>query len=330
MLPAEPDPDSKTHFITNLNHNVLRDDSISLTAPNGLLNTSTGTSIDQTPNIIVSVADAVISFGAMGGGGVGQAGLMTEGASPTTPPSCLVDSWSTIFDPTNATETQKAITGLAGKTMNLALSVDFTPPSAIPAPTGSDISGLVYRPLTSARITVGPASTATSAANTCQLQSGTVSQSIVALVPDSNVAYVVPETAGYFSTSTFNLGFSNGTLVSDTISRPSELLGIARIPGQIANDIIAIPTQILQLKYNYDSQATALVNQQATLKAAEIQQAATISTALTAVKNAQTALLQADINQPAAVASARTALIQAESGLEKAVQVANPAATTSP
>lgn len=325
VLPPAPDTTDGTHYLANLHHNILRDDSLSLTAPNGLLSTSSGTSIDQTPNIILSIADAVISFGALGVVPTGAANIITESSTPPAADTCAVDSWSVIFDPTSNDETAKAENELAKHTKNLSLSVAFKAPSAIPTPTGSSISGLVYRPLTSARITVGPSAKANAADNYCHLETGTASQSIVAIVPDSNVAYVIPQEASYFNTSTFNLGFNNGTLVSYSGGKPSEVLGVARIPGQIAKDLISIPTEILQLKYNYDSQATAVVNQEATLKAAEIQQAATISSALTAVKNAQTALLQADINQPTAVANAKSALVQAQTGLENAMEAAKAA-----
>jgi hypothetical protein len=114
-------------------------------------------------------------------------------------------------------------------------------------------------------------------------------------------------------------------LTQYTTHQPSEIAAVAGIPITIARSIISIPAQILQLRVNYDTQATALVNANTALLQAQLSQPVAIVNAKTALQNAQNALMAAELaeqttslNGRAAIASARAALLEAMAALEKA------------
>ncbi|KVN59748.1 hypothetical protein WM03_24700 [Burkholderia ubonensis] len=121
-------------------------------------------------------------------------------------------------------------------------------------------------------------------------------------------------------------------LTDYSMQRPSEIAAVAGIPVRIANDIMTIPTQLLQLRVNQDTAAVAKVNGDAAVKAAQIQQAATLSNAETAVVNAQTALATARIGSPTSIANAQTGLVNALDQLRaaRAKAASNSAAASSP
>jgi hypothetical protein len=306
VLPVVPDPDPKAHFITNLAHTALRNDSLNVGVSNGLLNSAAATSADQTPSIITTLANTAITFAAIAGTG-GTAGPVAPPAAPGAPgappppppPPCPQDSWSVIFDPVNSAEAAAAKAALAAHTQNIVLRADGAAPPAISIapPTGPQVSGLVYRAMTATTLTVGPNTVQTPP---CPLLNPPAAQSIVAVVLDSNTAYLVPAHAGAFTTSTFNFGFTNGTLTAYSNQQPSEIAAVAGIPLNIAQSVMSIPTQILQLRVNYDTAATALVNAKSQLSVAQ-------TSALTAAANAQTQLVQAESALTQAQASAAAA-----------------------
>jgi hypothetical protein len=335
VLPPVPDPDPRAHFVANLSHMTSRNDNLNIGVTNGLLNNATATSADQTPNIIMTVANTAITLAALGGGVPigGAVGAMAAPAHAAPPPStCYADSWSTIFDPISATEVQAAESAFATRTENFSLQVtgpatSATAPLAIDPPKGPGVPGLIYRTMTTATLTLGPAGNTTAPApgNPCPLQAPPAAQSVVAVVPETSTAFLVPARAGAFTTSTFNFGFTNGTLTTYGVQLPSEIAAVAGIPLNIAQSLLSIPAQILQLRVNYDTQATALVNARTQLYQAQVNNSAAVVVAQTQLIQAQTALAQARIGEPTAILTAQTALFKAMQALQSA---ATPPATT--
>jgi hypothetical protein len=184
------------------------------------------------------------------------------------------------------------------------------------------VGGLVYRIATPVVITAKATLGAMSADNPCALAAIPTAQSLSAVVPDSNTQFLFSSNAGAFTTTNLTFGFSSGMLTDYSAQRPSEVNAVAGLPVRIINDIMTIPTQLVQARVNYDTQATALVNGNTAVKQAQIQQANTLTNAQAAVVNARTALMQAQIGQPAAIANAQAALIQAQQALQKAIAAA--------
>lgn len=321
VLPVVPDPDPKAHFVTNLNHSPLRNDSLNVGVSNGLLNSATATSADQTPQILLTLANTAITFASI----LGTGGALPLGggraAREVALSLCRQDSWSVIFDPLNKAEIDAVIDELSMRTQNIILKTytPDVPALSIAPPTTPQVTGLVYRAMTARTLTLAPS---TMPSPGCPLVNPTPAQSIVAVVPDTNTAYVVPARAGAFTTSSFNLAFTNGTLTSYSNQQPSEIAAAVGIPLAIANSLMTIPTSILRLRVDYDSTATALVNQRSALSVAQ-------TNALTAAANAQTQLVQAQSSltqaQAAAAAAGPTgqaAVVNAQTNLIKALTTA--------
>jgi hypothetical protein len=386
VLPVVADPSAR--YIGNLAHNWTRDDNMKLSIVKGLLNTSTVTSTDQTPNIIVTLADTAITFAT----GLPLHGLALAPASP-----CDAFSYAWIFDPFDTTTVGKINTQLAAKQASFHVDVNSgtPPPENAPPPQTrpTSVAGLVYRTATPVVIRIvkndqdtasqtvqttqdtsvhdapaqaaAPASgaSAPTVANnppgdaphptgtqaqeadakkdakngapiavTCALASSPPAQAWQTIVPDTRTQYVVSSKAGAFTTTTLTFGFSDGMFTDYTMQRPSEIAAVAGIPVRIASDIMTIPTQLLQLKVNYDTASVARINGDASAKSAQIQQTATLANAETAVVTAQTALASARIGEPTSIANAQAVLVKALDQLRaaRATAASNSAAASAP
>jgi len=333
VLPPIPDPDLRAHFIANLAHMPTRNDSLNLSVSNGLLNSAAVTSADQTPNIIITAANTAITLATMGAGGGPFAAMIIKPQAVLATSACTPDNWSTVFDPVNFNEVTIATQTFASKTQNMKLEADIAKlpaaPPAINPPGGSSVAGLAYRTMTATTITLVSQGNTTAPApgNSCPLQSPPSAQSVVAVVPDTTTAFLVPAQAGAFTASTFNFGFTNGSLTTYGNQQPSEIAAVVGIPLSIAQSLLSIPAQILQLKVNYDTQATALVNARTQFNQSQANASAAMITAQTQLIQAQTALAQAQIGGPTAIVTAQTALLKAIQALQAAAAAQTAAPT---
>ena len=277
VLPIAPDPTAR--YVSDLIHDDTRDDTLNISVVNGLLTSTTLTSTDQTPNIIVTLADTVITLVAMAGGVPVPAASRT---APLLPPTDCEYSIAEVFDPLNKEQVDNINMSL--KTVGARVEVGdsaLVDPSQQPVPPNqgtsskeTNLPGLVYRVATPVALQISSDPTPNLPLPTkdtpvqCELASPITAQSITAVVPDTRSRYVVSSTAGPFTTTNLTFGFSSGLLTNYSVQRPSEVAAIAGIPLRIANDIMQIPTQLLQARFNFDTQATALVNAQGALKRA--------------------------------------------------------------
>jgi hypothetical protein len=324
LLPIAPDPTAR--YVSDLDHELSRDDTLKLSVINGLLSSTTLTSTDQTPNLIVQTADTVITALAMAGGGI------PKPQAPTIHPTDCSYSISEVFDPLNRTQVDnvnKALQSAGAQVLvavpSLSDATQLPADQGLPPATGT-VAGIVYRVATPVVVQIAPNSLP--GGLRCELATPSVAaQSITAIVPDTRSRYFVSSQAGPFTTTNLTFGFSSGLLTDYSVQRPSELAAVVGIPVTIANHIMQIPAQVIQARVNYDTQATALVNAQTTLKKAQIEQSASLASAMADVVNAQAALKEAEINKPASVIKAETALVQAQEALQKAIQSASSAAS---
>ncbi|WP_345816674.1 hypothetical protein AAGS40_27235 (plasmid) [Paraburkholderia sp. PREW-6R] len=397
--------DPNARYIGNLNHNWTRDDNMKLSIVKGLLNTSTVTSTDQTPSIIVTLADTAITLGT----GLVGAPIPEPAKAAAAVQNCDPFSYAWVFDPRNKEAVDQARQQLtdAGASFNIVVSPDPEARKIPPTPASTQptqIAGLAYRaampvivtivkpkadpgaPDTPSKVAPTPPHPADPAgannspkpvpapalgvgampnpkvqpgvnphapakpianndakkdanakapngvAGTCTLVSSPPAQAWQIIVPDSTTQYVATSKAGAFTTTTLTYGFTDGMLTDYTMQRPSEVAAIAGIPVRIANDIMTIPTQLLQMRVNYDTASVARINGDVAVKSAQIQQAATLANAETAVVNAQTALSSARIGSSTSIANAQTGLVNALEQLRaaRASAASNTSAATSP
>lgn len=257
-MPAVPDPNFA--YIAQLDHSEFRSDDLKIvTTAEGLLTSVDMSSEDKIGEIITNLAKVVIA--------VKKLGAVRSGFQPKyldqdpAPPPCPTIDGEIIFDPTSTAEVGQAQT-LAGKA-DMTLTVHST--SAISTPTATKIpadnkkiesvnapkahDGLVYRRAIPYKFVIA------------DKQQNTIKSAQVTLPNGGPLAYV-PMTAGPFVKTERNVTFSNGMLLSNKETRPSGVLAFTRIPLDILEALIALPTEILQLKFDISSKESALLQKE--------------------------------------------------------------------
>lgn len=86
----------------------------------------------------------------------------------------------------------------------------------------------------------------------------TPSTSFSCLMPDSSLLVKIPVTRAFFVKKTSLPKFSNGILIENYISKPSELEGFVSIPINILKAIVSIPAQLFQFRITRNNQEAAL------------------------------------------------------------------------
>jgi hypothetical protein len=278
--------DPRERYIANQNHWWTRDDNLNLKVSGGLLSSIATVSTDQTPQILVKLAQIAAIVAGVGSSPTSSLPRSTF-MGPMIPRNlhnCDPYQFSWVFDPTNNEEIQNALLKLSSKTNSFILDIDGTHCTinencGFPATGERDyekddlfniknmknasvkyIDGLAYRTQKSVTVTVAaPNLYADAVPATCSANTSVSDiQSFVAVFPDSSQTFILPSVAGPFTTSTSNFVFENGMPSQYTLDRPSEINAALSIPLDIAKAIISAPTELVKLKLDYSSQANAL------------------------------------------------------------------------
>lgn len=263
-------PDSSRRFIADLNHRLSRDDKLKVTVVNGMLSTGNVTSQDQTASILLNLVQAAAGFKTPG------ASTMAKAFPMIAKPECTQYSYSTVFDPTDPVDRNRALSEFQAETSSVLLSIDNAsckkPSNAKDgwACTGAADNGvtrystapagLVYRVPKAVRIAVKPNPDRQSTSCTAPVSAQASSQ--VFVVPDSTQEFLMGSAAGPFTKNTFDFAFKDGMPTELSMDKPSELLSISALPLDILKAIISVPASIIKLRVDHDSQATALVQGQ--------------------------------------------------------------------
>jgi hypothetical protein len=283
ILPPYPDPNY--HFVANLAHNQIRDDSIKLGVSNGLLSSANATEVGQAPAVLQAIADTILTAGTLPGlVGTLPSMLLTGQATKAAEaliPQCKPYQYSKIFDPSDPDDI-----GVVEHDYNdntdlhpmLLLDVhsrnDELKGVTKSLPFKSETSGLIYRVPMSVTLTLQPRKVDSSDA--CFPQSTPAVSSQIAVVPDSKTAFILPMHAGPFTSTNLTFNFVNGMPTEFDVSDPSEIVAVLNVPIKIAQDIISIPTSLIQLRVNQDT----ATNQLLTLLNTQIQARATLRTTI--------------------------------------------------
>lgn len=89
------------------------------------------------------------------------------------------------------------------------------------------------------------------------------SQSSLILIPDCSPIVKIPLMRAPLGKTKFSLALNRGILTDYHAEHPSTTLEIVKVPLNISQALVNLPTEILQLKIDYSSKAQALVEQQA-------------------------------------------------------------------
>lgn len=282
-MPAIPDPAHR--YVAQLSHWVTHADTLKIsTTESGLLKSVSGTSTDKTGAILEDTAKAIIAGikAAVGLPGVRTESLQRSQSKPcSTLPSFLTKTFSNeyTFNPPDVNNVNCTLEKLGStfrisatmvpqpKTVSDAASSSPTHPGA----TGSKTMGLPANEQSVASATP---------AGSCRCFKGLVyrrpvrwefsikqfdldthvdvrTQSI--LLPNNGPVVVASMETSPFIATSYDVAFQDGMLTKWDVDRPSELYAAVQIPLNILKDIIALPTQLLQLKIDYSSKDTDLL-----------------------------------------------------------------------
>lgn len=95
-----------------------------------------------------------------------------------------------------------------------------------------------------------------------QKEVATSKKSATFILPNKGPVSTISFEAGFFVQTKFDIGFDEGMLTKLEVTKPSEIHALIQLPLAIVKDIIAVPTELLQLKFNYASKDTELLNAQ--------------------------------------------------------------------
>lgn len=87
-------------------------------------------------------------------------------------------------------------------------------------------------------------------------------KSVQVMLPNKSPITAVSMKTGWLITTKYDVGFQDGMLTKLDVQHPSEIYSLIQIPINIAKDIMSIPSEILQLKFDYSSKDTALLDAQ--------------------------------------------------------------------
>lgn len=244
----------------------------------GLLTTVSSTNTDESGEVLVTLAQVAIESFKIAAGGVPTVKLI--GDKPL-PKEVVV-----TFSPTDQDEINAAKAALENAQLELRVATNFSkfPKrwTRLPAPDDAPASfdGFFYRPALPFTISLSNA-----------VERSSIRQTVL-LPNDAPILSFSPKRSPLVQRVT-HVTLENGTLKEVSINKPSSVLAGVKIPLRILQAIVALPTELIQLKFNYSSTNEALLKSQA----AELK-------ALKDILEAQRALASARTNQSSAGSTA--------------------------
>ena len=89
------------------------------------------------------------------------------------------------------------------------------------------------------------------------------------MLPQAGPTGFIPLEARAFVTTIDDVEFSNGSVKSWNIERPSELLEVVRLPVRIAKLLVSVPAELVKLRVDYSSDELKYVQQMSSIQAAQ-------------------------------------------------------------
>lgn len=236
--------DRSARYVLGLNNRYpFFDHNCTLTTNNkGLLQTVTGVATDHTVDSVSSLigaAGSALSFAASLGGAA--AGLRDVNANP--PFHVVLDP----YDPNKTVETTSSFT----------IAVTEAPAPAVrPPPSDRSYVGPLTRLLVPFIVTV---------------KSNDSAQRASVVLPDRSATYVMTIPRGPFVTDKSTLQFSDGSLTSWDMERPSIAYGILNVPKNILSALAPIPGNVRQQQVAKIDATKTILTDEAAIKKLEQQ-----------------------------------------------------------
>jgi hypothetical protein len=287
-------PDTSRMFVARLNHWATHEDKLIIrTTKSGLLDTVSGEGRDKTPQILEDTGKTVISaFKAAAGlpaptntlkesmeaysleksdpwrGIMGKQGTQIKddkwACSKLNNITTTKFSHEFTFDPSDT----ESIDEVNKKLCQLATAYRIVI-KQVPAPSSKDpkatskggnptadtedlTDGLVYR---------SPVAYTIDLTKVMDEQVFPIKSSQVMLPNKGPISVISMETGAFIATN-YDIGFEDGLLTKLDTKRPSEVHSIVQVPLNLLREIIALPTDLIQLKLDYSTKDTSLLESQ--------------------------------------------------------------------
>ncbi|GAA6157790.1 hypothetical protein NBRC116588_32630 [Pyruvatibacter sp. HU-CL02332] len=272
LLPVEPDPNHR--MIANFDSSIFRDNTITLTVKNGLLESGSGTSRDETAPIIVAIASTAAAF-VTPTFPMGRTYSQSKGQENALAQPKVKERFdrTLIVDPTNAQEIEDTINSILSEELfdfSVALQREGAPsehfavtPPACAVARRDGCGGLLYRQTRRYMWDV------VANLNSLAADAGETIRQIAFSAPDTSAVTLLPLDTAPLVTSKHQFKFAAGELVSHSVEKPSTALAAASLPLDVMRAIIKVPTELIQLRVNYATESNNAVDQQVRLLEAQ-------------------------------------------------------------
>ena len=266
----DPIPDTDHTFYATIDHRSTYSDTVEISTKNGLLHGDLmGHSEDKTGEIIVSLAGSLSGLLPIPTPTIFQVPLAFDGTDRIGE-ECKKSEISgtqvieAIIDPSEDTDIAALNIRLKGECIKL--TVDTSDITRINAQKEKLTklecqkcqNGLIYRQPGTVTFIVERI------LNTAGNQSDKIGSTRLSLAHGGHIG-ILPLPTGIFSENKSDVSFSNGMLSKIKIIQPSEVLGaIGIIPGAL-KAMLAIPTELIQLKVDYSSREKELLELKKTM-----------------------------------------------------------------
>lgn len=254
-------PDT-TVFVASPQHSKWRTDTFNLkTTEAGLLEGYVGTAADKTGEVVIKTIEAIRNVIALAGGGAGFKASQLHPQQGTMTPF----KYERLVDPANPDDMKKVNQDLKarGAGCHLVVTPSGSSRDGCAAPTLTGIHpGLLYRRPVQRMLVAYDVSKVEAPEITDDVaeSQGKYMQSVSLLLPNGGPVAVLDLKASRMVTTEFDFAFKDGMLISFKSVRPSEALAWASLIPQALSAIIAIPTELIQLKVDYSTKDKALTD----------------------------------------------------------------------
>ncbi len=283
LLPSIPDKNKL--FVATLNHYSVHDDELDIsTTENGLLQSVKATKTDKTGDILVEAAKTIIEIAKVVTGVPASSLQVVDRGIPKD--TKFAFTYEYIFDPSEETELKeinKDFKKLRASEYEIKVKIGDKEVGGKSNPativnlnklkSEKDYKGLIYRmplPYTVSIYGTSPNTVHTHDDGTSCTKGHTYPlETTLEMIPNGGSIGLLPFKAGLFVTSHYDVEFKKGMLVKRDATRPGGALEFISIPFKIANAIVAIPTEFIQLKVDYSSKHKELLEQQKLLLEAQ-------------------------------------------------------------
>jgi hypothetical protein len=240
--PQAPVPDGATVYVATPIHSPWRKDIVNLkTSAAGLLEGYIGTAEDKTGEVIQTVVSSLSNaLGVFGGQKMARSLVVAADPKPF--------KYERLIDPLNDADLKNVNNDLRHVGYEIELQGE-TSTFRVPAKGGP---GLYYRRPIQRTLSVYRRSAPTTHRDFVQ--------SVSLLLPNQGPVGRVEFPSSRMVTTSFDMAFKDGMLVTYNSTRPSEVLAGAMLIPNTLSTLVAIPTELIQLKINHSSKDKALAD----------------------------------------------------------------------